>query len=88
MTMNELMQYYIGILSETKSVRPVTIDGYQKHKKDADKFIGDRLINELTFLDIEDFCRDPKKREHHISGTSPETRFALRHTSCISKMLP
>jgi integrase len=64
-----LMQHHIDIKAETQSVRPVTIDGYLKLKKYADRFIGDRLITELTFLDIEDFCRELKK--HGGQGGKP-----------------
>jgi integrase len=69
MTMSELMQYHVDIKAEAQSVRPVTIDGYLKLKKYADRFIGERLITELTFLDIEDFCRELKK--HGGQGGKP-----------------
>ena len=56
MTLSQLMEYHIERLAETKSVRPGTVDGYRKLKVYADKVIGEKLITDLTFADIEDFC--------------------------------
>ncbi|MCL2806960.1 MAG: site-specific integrase [Coriobacteriia bacterium] len=61
MTVSELLQFHIDILDETKSVRPRTIDGYRKLKLYADKMIGSKLIIELTFADIEEFCLELKR---------------------------
>jgi len=50
------MDYHIDLLAEAKSVRPGTIDGYRRIANRVVPLLGGKLICELTFVDIEDFC--------------------------------
>lgn len=69
MTLSDLLEFHIALLAETESVRPGTIDGYRKLKAYAVPLIGKQLIKDLSYSEIEDFCRNLKKTGGEHGGS-------------------
>jgi len=86
MTLSELINYHIELLSEVKSVRPSTLDGYRRLKGYADKVIGQKLITELTFVDIEDCCRT-LRRSGGANGKSLGANMVIKVFTLIKASL-
>jgi integrase len=61
MTLAGLLEFHISLLAEAGSVRPGTVDGYRRIASRVPASMGKRPISELTFADIEDFCRELRR---------------------------